>query len=210
MSDIIDLFRQGGWPMWPLGICSVAMLAVVFERAIALRHDRVIAPEIVRVLHEFGHDNGTTISHMHAICRHSTGAFARIADELIQMRHLTHAQLLETMHAVGRTHVGRLERGLTLLEIIAGISPLIGLLGTVLGMVSVFDAISSEGLGNPEVLADGISKALVTTIAGLCVAIPALTFHGIYSKRVDDLAIEMQDRATAFLAKLPPAQTNAE
>jgi biopolymer transport protein ExbB len=203
MSDVVEAFLKGGWPMYPLALCSLAMLAVVLERAYALRRDRVIAPEIVRILHEYGHDNGTTISQMLAICRHSPGAFARIAEELIQMRHLTHAQLLETMHAVGRTHVGRLERGLTLLEIIAGISPLIGLLGTVLGMVSVFDAITAEGLGNPQVLSDGISKALVTTIAGLCVAIPALTFHGIYSKRVDDLAVEMQERATAFLAKLP-------
>ncbi|MCF6286400.1 MAG: MotA/TolQ/ExbB proton channel family protein [Candidatus Hydrogenedentes bacterium] len=203
MSDLIAMLRQGGWPMVPLGICSLVALTVVLERAIALRRERVIAPEIIRILHEYGHDNGTTISHMLAICRHSQGAFARIAEELIQMRHLTHAQLLETMHAVGRTHVGRLERGLTLLEIVANISPLIGLLGTVLGMVSVFDAITMEGLGNPQVLADGISKALVTTIAGLCVAIPALTFHSIYSKRVDELAIEMQERATAFLAKLP-------
>tara|TARA_R110001592_G_scaffold98643_1_gene281422 strand:- start:492 stop:1109 length:618 start_codon:yes stop_codon:yes gene_type:complete len=203
MSEYIEMFRQGGWPMFPLAFCSVVTLTVIIERAFALRRDRVIAPEIVRILHEYGHDNGTTISHMLAICKHSRGAFARIAEELIQLRHLTHAQLLETMHAVGRTHVGKLERGLTLLEIIAGISPLIGLLGTVLGMVSVFDAITAEGLGNPQVLADGISKALVTTIAGLCVAIPALTFHGIYSKRVDELAIEMQERATAFLAKLP-------
>ena len=203
MSEYLELFRQGGWPMYPLLLCSLATLTVVLERAIALRRDRVISPEIVRILHEYGHDNGTTISHMLATCQHARGAFARIAEELIQMRHLTHAQLLETMHAVGRTHVGRLERGLTLLEIIAGISPLIGLLGTVLGMVSVFDAITAEGLGNPQVLADGISKALITTIAGLCVAIPALTFHGIYSKRVDELAVEMQERATAFLAKLP-------
>lgn len=205
MSDYIELFQQGGWPMFPLALCSLAAVAVILERAIALRRERVIAPEIVRILHEYGHDNGTTIPQMLSVCQHSKGAFARIAEELIQMRHLTHAQLLETLHAVGRTHVGRLERGLTLLEIIAGISPLIGLLGTVLGMVSVFDAITAEGLGNPQVLSDGISKALITTIAGLCVAIPALAFHGIYSKRVDDLAVEMQERATAFLAKLPAA-----
>lgn len=203
MSDAITMLRQGGWPMYPLALCSLITITIVLERASALRRTRVIAPEVVRILHEFGQDNGTTMSHMLSICRHSHGAFARIAEELIQLRHLTHAQLLETMHAVGRAHVGRLERGLTLLEIIAGISPLIGLLGTVLGMVTVFDAITAGGMGNPQVLADGISKALVTTIAGLCVAIPALTFHGIYSKRVEELAVEMQERATAFLAKLP-------
>lgn len=206
MQDFVDLIRQGGWPMIPLGLCSFVALAIVLERALALRRDRVISAEIVRLLHAFGTENGATPSHALAVCQRTPGAFARIAEELIQTRHLHHAQLLETMHAVGRTHVARLERGLTLLEIIAGISPLIGLLGTVLGMVTVFDAITSQGLGNPQVLAAGISKALVTTIAGLCVAIPTLAFHSIYSKRVDELAIEMQERATAFLAKLDGAR----
>lgn len=202
MSEFIAMAQQGGWPMIPLGICSLAAVTIVLERAFALRRHKVISPEIVRILHEYGIDNGATPRHAIAVCQRTSGAFARIAEELIQTRHLSHAQLLETMHAVGRTHVARLERGLTLLEIIAGVSPLIGLLGTVLGMVTVFDAITSQGLGNPQVLSAGISKALVTTIAGLCVAIPALAFHGIYSKRVDELAIEMQERATAFLAKL--------
>lgn len=202
MPELLELARQGGWPMYPLAICSLVALAIVLERMVALRRDKVISPEVVRLLHEFGTESGATPSHSLAVCQRTPGAFARIAEELIQTRHLNHAQLLETMHAVGRTHVARLERGLTLLEIIAGISPLIGLLGTVLGMVTVFDAITAQGLGNPQVLAAGISKALVTTIAGLCVAIPALAFHGIYSKRVDELAIEMQERATAFLAKL--------
>lgn len=202
MSDFIDLIFQGGWPMIPLGLGSLAALTVVLERAFALRRDKVISPEIVRILHEFGNPDGGSPSHSLAVCQRTPGAFARIAEELIQLRHLSHAQLLETMHAVGRTHVARLERGLTLLEIIANVSPLIGLLGTVLGMVTVFDAVTSQGLGNPQVLAAGISQALITTIAGLCVAIPALAFHGIFSKRVDELSIEMQERATAFLAKI--------
>lgn len=202
MSEFLDLMRQGGWPMIPLSICSVAALAVVFERAFALRRNKVIHPEIVRILHEFGDPDGGSPSHSLAVCQRTPGAFARIAEELIQLRNLSHAQLLETMHAVGRTHVARLERGLTMLEIIANVSPLIGLLGTVLGMVTVFDAVTSKGLGDPQVLAAGISQALITTIAGLCVAIPALAFHGVYTKRVDELSIEMQERATAFLAKL--------
>ena len=202
MTDFLEMVRQGGLLMYPLGLCSLTALAIVLERAVALRRNSVIPPEIVRILHEFGSHNGATPSHSLAVCQRTPGAFARIAEELIQTRHLSHAQLLETMHAVGRMHVARLERGLTLLEIIAGVSPLIGLLGTVLGMVTVFNAITSEGLGDPQVLAAGISKALITTIAGLSVAIPAVAFHGIFTKRVDELAIEMQERATAFLAKL--------
>ena len=111
------------------------------------------------------------------------------------------------MHAAGRTQVGTLERGLTVLEIITGISPLLGLLGTVLGMVTVFNAITAAGLGNPQVLSGGISKALVTTVAGLTVAIPALACHTWFSRRVDDLAVEMQDRATGFIAKLQSFRT---
>lgn len=202
MTHFMELLWQGGWPMIPLGFFSIAALAIVLERAVMLRRSRVITPEIVRILHEFGDREGASPSHSLAVCQRTPGAFARIAEELIQLRHLSHAQLLETMHAVGRTHVARLERGLTVLEIIANVSPLLGLLGTVLGMIDMFDALSIAGLGNPQVLAAGISKALITTVGGLCVAIPALAFHGIYSKRVEELAIEMQERATAFLAKL--------
>ena len=202
MSNFFELLRQGGWPMIPLSLFSVATLAIVLERAVVLRRDQVIAPDVVRILHEFGERDGASPSHSLAVCQRTPGAFARIAEELIQLRQLSHAQLLETMHAVGRTHVARLERGLTVLEIIANVSPLLGLLGTVLGMMDMFNALSIAGLGNPQVLAAGISKALITTVGGLCVAIPALAFHGIYSKRVEELAIEMQERSTAFLAKL--------
>jgi len=106
------------------------------------------------------------------------------------------------MRTAGRTQVDRLERGLTVLEIVAAVSPLIGLLGTVLGMVAVFNAITAEGLGNPQILSAGISQALVTTVAGLTVAIPALAFHSLLTKRVDMYAVEMQDRATTFIFKM--------
>jgi biopolymer transport protein ExbB len=202
MSDFLETMRQGGWPMIPLSFFSIAAVAIVLERAAVLRRDRVIAPDVVRTLHEYGTPDGASASHALAVCQRAPGAYARVAEELLQLRHLEHTQLLETMHAVGRTHVARLERGLTILEIIANVSPLLGLLGTVLGMIDMFDALSAQGLGNPQVLAAGIAKALITTVAGLCVAIPAMAFHGIYSKRVDDLSIEMQERATAFLAKL--------
>ena len=97
---------------------------------------------------------------------------------------------------------GRLERGLTVLEVVAAVSPLLGLLGTVLGMVQIFEAITAAGLGDPQVLAGGIGKALITTVAGLCVAIPALAAHSFLARRVDEYAIEMQNRATVFLVRL--------
>jgi biopolymer transport protein ExbB len=197
---MFELIRQGGWPMIPLGFCSLIGLAIIIERFVALRRGIVIDPEVERIVDQF---NGNSSADDAMVkCRRARGPFARIIEEVLSARHHDRAYAIETMHSTGRAQLGYLERGLTLLEIIAGISPLIGLLGTVLGMVTVFNAITAEGLGRPEVLSEGISKALVTTIAGLCVAIPALAFHSWFSRKADDLAVEMQNRATGFIAKL--------
>ncbi len=93
-----------------------------------------------------------------------------------------------------------------LLEIIAAITPLLGLLGTVWGMMEVFNVISAEGLGDAQQLSHGISRALITTIAGLCVAMPALAFHGMLMRRVNTLATEMQERAIALILRVHTRQ----
>ena len=121
---------------------------------------------------------------------------------MLRSRHLEHEQLIELLHSNGRKEVEKLERGLLVLEVIAGIAPLIGLLGTVLGMVTVFDAITASGLGDAQVLSDGISKALITTVAGLSIGIPALAFHSYFSKQVDSIAIEMQELSVDFMTRL--------
>lgn len=197
---MIETLLKGGWPMAALAICSIAAVTLIIERAIALRRKRVIDSRVLAVIDNYHGE--TSAENAMLACRRAPGAFAHVVREIIETRRLDHAQAIETMHAVGRTQVARLERGLTVMEIIANVAPLIGLLGTVLGMLTVFSAIHQEGLDNPQVLSDGIAQALVTTVAGLCVAIPALAAHGIYSKRVDELAVEMQDRATSFIVKL--------
>jgi biopolymer transport protein ExbB len=197
---MFEMLRAGGWIMFPLAVCSLTGLAIIIERFIALRRQVVIDPVVLQLVSEYSET--TSPEKAMALCRRARGPFARLVEEVIRARNLDHVQALEMMHATGRSQVGTLERGLTLLEIIANVSPLLGLLGTVLGMVAVFDAITTEGLGNPQVLSDGISKALVTTVAGLCVAIPALACHSWFSRRVDDLATEMQDRAISLVAKL--------
>jgi biopolymer transport protein ExbB len=200
MNETIELLRQGGWPMIPLGICSLVGLAIILERFVSLRRHAVIDAEVEQMVDQFNGDSSAddAISK----CRRARGPYARIIEEVLHARGHDRAYAIETMHSTGRAQLGYLERGLTVLEIIANISPLIGLLGTVLGMVTIFNAITTEGLGRPEVLSEGISKALITTVAGLCVAIPALAFHSWFSRRADDLAIEMQNRATGFVAKL--------
>jgi len=200
MNDIWMLVEQGGWPMIVLGLCSVAAVTVIVERGFALRWNRVFDARVLQALDTY--DGEASAAQALMACERGRGAFARLAEEMLKARHLPHSQAIEIMHASGRTQVHGLERGLTLLEIVAGISPLLGLLGTVLGMVTVFNAITVAGIGNPQVLSEGISQALVTTVAGLCIAIPALAAHSWFTRRVEAYAAEMHDRATGFIARL--------
>ncbi len=194
------MLRQGGWPILVLAGFSLVAVAIAVERALGLRRAAVFDRKVLDALERCREE--ADVQRAYITAQRAHGPFARLIEAVISARYLDHAQSVEAMHAAGRTQLGRLQRGLTALEIIASASPLIGLLGTVLGMVTVFDAISARGLGNPQVLADGIGEALITTIAGLCVAIPALACHSWFSKRAEEIAIEMQNRATTLLLQL--------
>lgn len=200
MSKILSMLGQGGWPMIPILLGSLIALAIIIERAFALRRTRVLNEEVLKAISAY--DGEASAQKTLHICHEARGPFARLIEEVLNARHLEHAQALESMRATGRTQVSTLERGLTVLEIVAAISPLMGLLGTVLGMITVFDAITSHGIGNPQVLSEGISKALITTVAGMTAAIPALAFHSWFTRRVDQLSTEMQERATAFILRV--------
>lgn len=198
MLDSLNMLKQGGWTMVPLAFCSVAALTIIIERAAVLRHARIVRPGLLKSVRGYTGE-GASADAAARLFRRTPGPLARILEEVLESRTMQYQQAMEKMYAAGRAQIGRLERGLTVLEIVAGVSPLLGLLGTVLGMVTVFNAITAEGLGDPQVLSDGIAKALITTVAGLCVAIPSLAFHSLYSKRAADLAMEMQNIATEFL-----------
>ena len=190
--------------MIPLGLCSIAALTIIIERIYALRRPYNIPVSILDMVEVYqGEDSASPALQ---ICRKNKSPFAGLIESLIESRRLRYDQLLETLNAAGRREVERMGRGLIILEVVAGVSPLIGLLGTVLGMVTVFDAISTYGLGDTQVLSDGISEALVTTVAGLMIAIPALAFHSYFSNKVESMAIEMQDHATHFTVKLDSYQ----
>lgn len=194
--------------MVPLGLCSVAALTVVIERFFALRRGRNIPRSVISAIDLY--QGESSVEGAIQACRHSNSALSRVVEELILARKQDYAHIIEALNAVGRREIERLESGLFILEVVAGISPLIGLLGTVLGMVTVFDAISVGGLGDAQALSAGISEALVTTITGLSIGIPALAFHSFFSKRVDSIAIEIQDHATAFVSKLRDFSKTAE
>jgi len=200
MFETIGMLRQGGLIMLPLALCSLTAVTIILERLYALRRSAVFEGRVLHIMQQYAGE--TTADAALAACRQTPGPLARVIEEVIRTRHIEHAQAVEAVHATGRIQVASLERGLTLLEIIAGVSPLLGLLGTVLGMVTVFNAITAQGIGDPQVLSDGISKALVTTVAGLIIAIPSLAFHSWLSRRVDDYAMEMQNAAMRFVFKV--------
>ena len=200
MSETIALLMKGGGAMIPLGICSVLGLSIILERLVSLRRTRSIPPPIVNALSQV--NDTESLEHAAHACGTKVSPLGRIVCVLVRSRHLEHDQLIELLHSNGRKEVEKLERGLLALEVIAGIAPLIGLLGTVLGMVTVFDAITAHGLGDAQVLSDGISKALITTVAGLSIGIPALAFHSYFSKKVDSIAIEMQELSVDFMTRL--------
>ena len=191
---------KGGGAMIPLGICSVLGVAIILERMVSLRRQCAIPKPVVDALATVS--DTQSLEHATKACSSNGSPLARIINILFRSRNLEHDQLIELLHSNGRKEVEKLERGLLMLEIIAGIAPLIGLLGTVLGMVSVFDAITAHGLGDAQVLSEGISKALITTVAGLSIGIPALAFHSYFSKQVESIAIEIQEHSVDFMTRL--------
>ncbi len=200
MFQTIAMLKQGGWTMLPLGICSLLALTIIIERIVALRWRAVIDPKILNAVERYAGEP-SAIALLNA-CQRTQGAFAAVVADVLRSRHLEYEHWVENMRSAGRAEMNKLERGLTTLEIIGGISPLLGLLGTVLGMVDMFNAISLAGLGNPQILSDGIAKALITTIGGLVIAIPAVGFHGIFTRRVDELATEIQDKAMNLILRI--------
>lgn len=186
--------------MIPILFCSVVSLAVIIERAFSLRTGRVLPPALLQELFR----SDSPLEDLAGMVGRERGVLARVLADGLENRSAGMEQNREVLQAAGKAAASRLERGLTLLEIVAVISPLLGLLGTVIGMVQVFDVISQVGAGHAQALSRGISQALISTIAGLVVAIPALIAHSIYSRRVDKLLMGIEGAVSRLLLRLYP------
>ena len=185
--------------MVPIGLCSVAALGICLERLWSLRIRQAAPPDLVTdVQREFEGGNADS-GRVAELCAGSHLGAIFMAG-LASARHGREA-MKEAMEGAAATAVHDMERYLTALGTIAAISPLLGLLGTVLGMIEVFRVLVEDGIGNPSVFASGISEALVTTAAGLAVAIPALILHRYLLRKVDDLLVAME-RQSARLVEL--------
>lgn len=204
----LELISRGGPLMIALLVCSVLALAIVIERLFSLRRSRIMRIDTlmeIELLLKKGDLEGAL-----DMAKVTASSMTRIAEVAIINSDKPREDLKNAVEEAGRMEVPRLERFMTLLQTITVISPLLGLLGTVTGMINVFQTIVSEGTGNANILAGGISEALLTTAAGLSIAIPALVFYNFFNKRIEHLIVEMEHLSVTLFELLTSGRTHAE
>jgi biopolymer transport protein ExbB len=189
---VLAIIEAAGWPIWPLILCSVIALAIIGERMWTLRRD-VIMPRTLlpRTVQEY-RQNGATPEMIDRLAAHSP--LGQIFAAAVRNIHGSAAVMKEAIEEAGSAVAIELERFLTTLGTIAAIGPLLGLFGTVIGMIEIFGSQTPQG-GNPLVLAHGISIALYNTAFGLVVAIPSMIFYRYFRAKVDALLVDMELQA---------------
>ncbi|MDE0457194.1 MAG: MotA/TolQ/ExbB proton channel family protein [Chromatiales bacterium] len=205
---MLEFVQSGGWLMAPILLCSVAAMAIIVERLWSLQRERVVPADLAARAWEWVRTGTLTEERIQALREGSP--FGRILAAVLASRHLDREMMKEYIEEVGRHVAHELDRYLNALGTIAAISPLLGLLGTVIGMIKVFAVITAQGVGEPRVLAGGISEALVTTAAGLTVAIPSLLFHRVLRGRVDELVVTMEREALRLVGALERLRSERE
>ncbi len=195
MTETYDILSKGGILMIPILLCSVIALALFFERLWALRRVKIL-PEVFlqrvsRLIHTGQFDKATEL------CERSDSSVARVLLGGLKHAGKERAHIKEVMEEVGRREATYMERGLGVMGTIASISPLLGLLGTVTGMIRVFQRVVSQNTAsqvNASALANGIWEALITTAAGLAVAIPVFVLYKYLTSRVDGFLVQMEEQ----------------
>ena len=201
---MFEVIKAGGWLMVPIIGCSVIALAIVLERFWSLQKSRVAPGNLVAKIWQM--DQNKQLDERKIMSIRDSSPLGRILAAGLMNRASTRDVMRESIEEVGR-HVGyELQLFLTTLGTIAAISPLLGLLGTVVGMIQVFAVITSVGVGDPGELANGISKALITTAAGITVAIPSIFFVRYFRRKVDGLVVEMEGEAIKLVEVMQGAR----
>ena len=195
---MFELISSGGWLMVPIILCSVISLAIIIERLWTLKKDNVAPADLVVDIEHLLEQHQLTEDRLKEF-EHSS-YLGRILVAGLCVPNQTSAEIRRSIEEAGRHVVHELEKYLNALGTIAAITPLLGLLGTVIGMIKVFAAITAVGVGNPQILAGGISEALITTAAGLSVGIPSLMFHRYFKGKINELTVDMEQHALRLLS----------
>lgn len=195
-----ELVVSGGWVMIPILLCSLVALGICIERFWTLNPKKIAPPNLLTQVWLWLSKNQLNQERL-KLLRNSSALGEILAAGLVNAKH-GRAIMKESIESTASHVVHELERYLDALGTIAVISPLLGLLGTVLGMVHVFADIMTHGTGNASVLAGGISQALMTTVAGLIVAIPTVIMHRYFLRRVDSIVVEMERQTIRLIDAL--------
>lgn len=197
---MFEIVKSGGWMMWPIILASIAAMAIIGERFWSLQRKHVAPAELLPSVQQWLSKQELGANHI-AFLRESS-PLGRVFAAALTQPQLNRMQLKEAMEDAGRHVLPDLERFLNTLGTIAAISPFLGLLGTVLGMIEMFAGVGTHGVGDPALVANGISQALITTAAGLIVAIPSLMFYRYFRGRVNELLVLMEEEADKLLTLL--------
>jgi biopolymer transport protein ExbB len=190
---VFELVQAGGWLMVPILLCSIVAAAIIIERTWTLRQKKVIPEKLLTGIWNLLNNDALTDKHIAEI--EGGSPLGKVLAAGLINRHLSRDLIRESIEETGRHVVHEMERFMNTLGTISTITPLLGLLGTVIGMIRVFTAITVVGVGDPGQLAGGISEALITTAAGLTIAIPALIFYRHLKRKIDDLVVVMEQEA---------------
>ena len=183
--------------MVPIILCSVISVAIIIERLWSLKKDNVAPADLVIDIEYLLEQQQLTKAKLEEL--EHTSYLGRILVAGLCVPNQTPAEIRRSIEEAGRHVVHELEKYLNALGTIAAITPLLGLLGTVIGMIKVFAAITAVGVGNPQILAGGISEALITTAAGLSVGIPSLMFHRYFKGKINEITVDMEQHALRLL-----------
>ena len=197
---MLEILIAGGWAMVPILLCSAVALAIILERFWSLRRKSVVPPELGEQVLAWARTRKLDPGHIETLRVNSP--LGEILAAALSVRMRSREIIKERVEDTGRHVVHRLERFLNTLGTIALISPLLGLLGTVFGLIKMFFAVMVSGAGDPLKMAGGIGEALVCTASGLCVAIPAYFFHRYFRGRVADYVVDMEEQTIRLIDEL--------
>ena len=197
---MVEIVKAGGWLMLPIILSSIVAIAIIIERFWTLSAARISPRHVVGQVWNWIKNNELDNTKLREL-RLSSPLGQILATGLVNAKY-GRAAMIESIEQAASLVVHEMERYLSTLGTIAAITPLLGLLGTVIGMIKVFTEIMIQGTGNANALAGGISEALITTAAGLCVAIPAFMFHRMFMRRVETLVLGLEQESVKLVDAL--------
>jgi biopolymer transport protein ExbB len=197
---VLEILMAGGWAMLPILICSAVALAIVLERCWTLRRRAVLPPGLGEEVRNWARSGQLDPNHLTTLANGSP--LGELLASALAVRNRSRELIKERIEDTGRHVVHRMERYLNTLGTIALIGPLLGLLGTVIGLIRMFMDVMKGGVGDPMKMAGGIGEALICTATGLVVAIPAYVLHRYFRSKVAGYCVDMERQATELLDEL--------